>query len=204
MVILADELLQQFFEFSLAESIHIVPQIPGRASTFSLQTPTLTTFSGLNTPRLFAPSTPSFVPAGPSAPGMPAQHGVVPAKGIRGLLDNIVTDGMRVAAEVRKRMDEAQKELERSATAREDDYDEDEEDADARLRGFLAGNAPETGEGAKGNVSVRASDRDLLEGAEVGSIRENEGIVERQNADDIVDLLGDDTADAKGEKIFGS
>ncbi len=63
---------------------------------------------------------------------------------------------MRVAGEVRKRVDEAQRDMERSAVARqgsEEDGEEDEErggvDADRRsLR------------------SVRAGDRELLEGAE--------------------------------------
>ena len=193
MVILADELLQQFFEFSFAESIHIIPRVPGRATSFSLQTPTLTTFSGLNTPRLFAPII-SSLPLTPHHGHHPPIG--APAKGIRGLLDNIVTDGMRVAVEVRKRMDEAQKELERSATGKEDDYDDDEEDADARLQGFFTGNEKR---------SVREHDRDLLDGAEVGSIRESDGIVERKQDGAVVDLLGDVDGEGKGvEKMFES
>ena len=49
------------------------------------------------------------------------------------MLDEIVTDGMRVAAEVRRRMDEAQKELDRGGSLRgvnNDDDEDDEGDAD--------------------------------------------------------------------------
>ena len=54
------------------------------------------------------------------------------------MLDNIVTDGMRVAAEVRKRIDEAQTELDRSAVTRgteEDDDDEEDEGGRDLLEG---------------------------------------------------------------------
>ncbi len=130
MVILADDLLQQFFESAFPSSFHLSP-------THAPQTPHhLTTFTS---------------PAAPRTAGV-----VPPAKGLRGVLDNIVSDGMRVAGEVRKRVDEAQRDMERSAVARqgsEEDGEEDEErggvDADRRsLR------------------SVRAGDRELLEGAE--------------------------------------
>ena len=50
---------------------------------------------------------------------------VPPGKGLRGVLDNIVSDGMRVAAEVRRRMEEAQRELEKNATQRPEDEDEE-------------------------------------------------------------------------------
>ena len=155
MVILADELLQQFFEFSFAESFHIAPPTLGRASSsFSIQTPTLTTFSNINARQMFTPTSSAVV-------------NVTPSIGLRGLLDNIVTDASRVAAEVRKRMDEAQKEIERNALARDDDYDED--DDEAKLPGFFASEQERR--------SVREADRDLLDGAEVGSIKENEGMV---------------------------
>ena len=60
-----------------------------------------------------------------------AGAGVVPpGKGLRGMLDNIVNDGMRVATEVRRRYDEAQKELDKEARhGREDEEDEEEVDA---------------------------------------------------------------------------
>jgi hypothetical protein len=50
---------------------------------------------------------------------------VPPGKGLRGVLDNIVTEGMRVAAEVRHRMDEAQKEMEKNAINRPEEDDEE-------------------------------------------------------------------------------
>lgn len=127
MLILADDLLQHFFESSFPASFHLSPSTPTRSS------PSLTTFTSLSIPR-----TGGVVP---------------PTKGLRGVLDNIVSDGMRVAGEVRKRMDEAQREMERAARegGREggrvgEDEEEDERGADRR--------------------SVKAADRDLLEGAE--------------------------------------
>ncbi|KAI4175367.1 MAG: hypothetical protein LQ343_001742 [Gyalolechia ehrenbergii] len=139
MVILADELLQQFFEYSFPASIHLAPTIRQRSST-----QTLTTFS---------------TPASHHLP-VPSNRGgtVVPLgnKGLRGVLDNIVSDGMRVAQEVRKRMDEAQRELERSAVQRPGD--EDEEDEEAKEKGEYGGDAERR--------SVMERDRDLLEGAE--------------------------------------
>jgi hypothetical protein len=156
MVILADELLQQFFEFSFAESFHIAPASMGRtSSSFSIQTPSLTTFSNINSRQ----SIPSQAPAVSS-------H--APSKGLRGLLDNIVTDGMRVATEVRKRMDEAQKDLERSALSRDEEEDE-EEDEESKTAGLYTGDSDQR--------SVREADRDLLDGADIGSLKENEGII---------------------------
>ena len=138
MVILADELLQGFFEASFPNSFHL-------SSTSSIsRTPTLSTFSAPNG----ASSQLPLAAAGRSG-------GIVsPNKGLRGVLDNIVTDGMRVAGEVRKRMDEAQREMEKNAGAHRPE-DEDEDDR---------------GMGAYGEEtdrrSVREADRDLLEGAE--------------------------------------
>ena len=134
MVILADELLQQFFEYSFPASFHLAPTVRHRSST-----QTLTTFS-----------TPLPVPS----------NRVVPPgnKGLRGVLDNIVTDGMRVAQEVRKRMDEAQKELEGNALHNRSGGgagDEDEDDEEAKEKG-----------GDAERRSVLDRDRDLLEGAE--------------------------------------
>ena len=206
MVILADELLQQFFEFSFAESLHITPQVPGRTSSFPLQTPTLTTFSSLNTPRIFAPSTPTI----PNLHNTDHQSSIVPVKGIRGLLDNIVSDGMRVAAEVRKRMDEAQKDLDRSATGRTDDeYDDEDEDQDARLQGFFARVPSQNSNNNNNNIDtekrigVSDHDRDLLDGAEVGSIKEHDGgiLVERgpNSAVAALDLLSSSSSDNGGD-----
>lgn len=144
MVILADELLQQFFESAFPSSFHLSPT-PSAPST------PLTTFS--NTPM---PS-PARAPSTGSRPG-----GIVPpAKGLRGVLDSIVSDGMRVASEVRKRMDEAQRDLERSALTRsgtEDDEDDEELAGRSGVNGGYAIDADRT--------SVRETDRDLLEDAE--------------------------------------
>ena len=70
-----------------------------------------------------------------SSADVPGAGGVVPpSKGLRGMLDNIVTDGMRVASEVRRRMEEAGRELDRAsgaaggAAGRDEDDDDDDHD----------------------------------------------------------------------------
>ena len=146
MVILADELLQQFFEFSFAESFHLSPPAIGRtSSSFSIQTPTLTTFSNIGKRNVLQPGIP--------VPNAPA------SKGLRGVLDNI-------AAEVWKRMDEAQRELERNALGRDEDYDDEEDEI--RAPSLYGADAERR--------TVREKDRDLLEGAEVGSIKDVERV----------------------------
>jgi TBC1 domain family member 8/9 len=174
MVILADELLQQFFEFSFAESFHIAPpSISRSSSSFSIQTPTLTTFSNIGARLPAQPGAGGTSTAAP-APGPGGLSGaamglggaaVASSKGLRGLLDNIVSDGMRVATEVKKRVDEAQRELEKNALQHEDEDDEDEESKTAGLFGPSAERA-------------RDEDHDLLDGGDIGSVREQEGIVE--------------------------
>lgn len=132
MVVLADDLLQQFFESAFPASFHL-SEHPAHSPS---QTP-LTTFSS-PTPALPAASRGGIVP---------------PAKRLRGVLDNIVSDGMKVAGEVRKRVDEAQREMERSALQRsETDLDEEEDKA------AYGGEADRR--------SVREGDRELLEGEE--------------------------------------
>ncbi|KAK6593332.1 TBC domain-containing protein [Botrytis cinerea] len=156
MVVLADELLEQFFESSFPASFRISDKM---ASTSNATNSSLTTFTNIGKSAATAAAN---VVSGPSSAGV-----VPPGKGLRGVLDNIVTDGMRVAAEVRRRMDEAQKELERNAVHRPGVQDEDEEEEDDGLRvsGGYGGDAERR--------SVRSEDRDLLEGAdaEAGSIR---------------------------------
>ncbi|CRK44335.1 hypothetical protein BN1723_006044, partial [Verticillium longisporum] len=71
---------------------------------------------------------------------------------------------MRVAAEVRKRMEEAQKELEKNATSNQtlqprDDDDEDDADIGVEI-GVRMGPADAE------RRSVRSEDRDLLSGAD--------------------------------------
>jgi hypothetical protein len=165
MVVLADELLEQFFESSFPASFRISEKLAtsGPASSSS----SLTTFSNIG----FGRSSTAVSQAGVGGTGSAGL--VPPGKGLRGVLDNIVTDGMRVAAEVRRRMDEAQKELEKNAVHRpEDDEDEDEGDDGTRISGGYGGDAERR--------SVRSEDRDLLEGAdaEAGSMKGQEGVSE--------------------------
>ncbi|WYZ39432.1 hypothetical protein EsH8_III_001346 [Colletotrichum jinshuiense] len=146
MVVLADELLEQFFESSFPTSFHLIEGLP----SVSTPTSTLTTFSSLNFGR--AP----VAVLNPSAQGA--------TRGLRGVLDNIVTDGMRVAAEVRRRMEEAQKELEKNALPGQKE-EEEEDDADIGVEiGIRKGSA-----GGSADIerrSVRSEDRDLLDGAD--------------------------------------
>ncbi|KAG4026997.1 hypothetical protein MFRU_034g00560 [Monilinia fructicola] len=160
MVVLADELLEQFFESSFPASFRISDKmVPNSNATNSSSS--LTTFTSIGFGKSAAVAAANVV-SGPSSAGV-----VPPGKGLRGVLDNIVTDGMRVAAEVRRRMEEAQKEMERNAIHRPSIQDEDEEEEDDGLRvsGGYGGDAERR--------SVRSEDRDLLEGAdaEAGSIR---------------------------------
>ena len=132
MVILADDLLQQFFESAFSASFHLSDH-PAHSSSPAA----LTTFSS----------------HAPTLPAAPRSGMIPPAKGLRGVLDNIVSDGMRVAGEVRKRVDEAHREMERSALQRsETDLDDEEE------KGAYGGEAD--------RKSVAEGDRELLEGEE--------------------------------------
>lgn len=166
MVVLADELLEQFFESSFPSSFRILEKqlnAQGAPSNSS----NLTTFSNIGQ------RTSSVVSQSNSLGGLAAVGIVPPGKGLRGVLDNIVTDGMRVAADVKRRMDEAQKEMERNASHRDHRDEEDDEDGEdgQRLSGGYGGDAERR--------SVRSEDRDLLEGAdaEAASIRAQEGTI---------------------------
>lgn len=131
MVILADDLLQQFFESAFPSSFHLSSHPRHSSSQTALTT---------------------FTSSTPPLPAMPRGGIVPPAKGLRGVLDNIVSDGMRVAGEAKKRFDEAQREMERHALPRpEPDDDEDEKGAYG---------------GESDRKSVREGDRELLEGEE--------------------------------------
>lgn len=169
MVVLADELLEQFFESSFPASFRISDKLVPSAAASSSSS--LTTFSSMGFGRAnTAPGQGVGGIGGTSSAGL-----VPPGKGLRGVLDNIVTDGMRVAAEVRRRMDEAQKELEKNAVHRPGQDEEDEED-----EGY-DGNQPSGAYGGDAERrSVRSEDRDLLEGAdaEAMSIRGQEGVSE--------------------------
>lgn len=194
MVVLADELLEQFFESYFPQSFHLSdhPHPASLAASSSLSS-NLTTFSNIGSAR------PSNIAAGTvSVAG--ASGGIVPpGKGLRGVLDNIVTDGIRMAAEVKKRMDEAQRDLERNALGRPDEEDEEDEEDDFR-RGSaaaMAGGISSWGAGAYGadpqRGSVRDADRDLLEGAEVLSVRG------KDEASSLIDVKeGDEKPHAEG------
>ncbi|KAI9694383.1 MAG: hypothetical protein M1820_008983 [Bogoriella megaspora] len=151
MLILADETLETFFDTAFANSFHLASApIPSSA----LSSSRLTTFSSAGT----SPSRASTSP-------VPSTAGAPPGKGLRGMLDNIVTDGMRVAAEVKRRVDEAQRELDRAGHQHDDDDDEDE--------------------GADGR------DKELLEGAEAtavdGGKEKDVGPVSRTEAENLLD-----------------
>lgn len=164
MVILADETLESFFDSSFPYSFHLsaTPAAPASStiqpsSSSSISSPTrtnnLTTFSNIRHPSS------TNLPAPRSAGGaLPAAAG---SKGLRGMLDTIVTDGMRVAAEVRRRYDEAQRaEMERNRH-RPTEEEEDDEDPEAPARA----STPDAAE----RRSVRESDNELLEGADAAA-----------------------------------
>ena len=151
MLILADEILEHFFDVAFPYSFHLA-DTPG-PTTSATSSANLTTFASLGITRRVA---------GGSSADVPGAGGVVPpSKGLRGMLDNIVTDGMRVASEVRRRMEEAGRELDRAsggaggAPGRDDDDDDDEHDDGAA-----------TDSERRSVRSIRTADMDLLEGAE--------------------------------------
>ncbi|KAF2729566.1 acetyl-CoA synthetase-like protein [Polyplosphaeria fusca] len=140
MVILADEILEQFFEVGFSSSFRLADAPLLQAASSS----NLTTFSNASKQMAAVTSGMGGVVGGAGAGIVP------PGKGLRGMLDNIVSDGMRVAAEVRRRMDEAQKEMEKEAQhGREDEEDEEEPGS--------------------------AKDTDLLEGAETADVDASRG-----------------------------
>jgi hypothetical protein len=130
MVILADEILEQFFEVGFSSSFRLADNnIQSHASSSS----NLTTFA--NAGRQGAAA---GMGIGGTVGG--AGAGIVPpGKGLRGMLDNIVSDGMRVAAEVKRRMDEAQRELDHEAKHGREEEEEEEEPPSARDRDLLEG-----------------------------------------------------------------
>jgi hypothetical protein len=144
MVVLADELLEQFFESFFPQSFHLSDHPHPATLAASSLSSNLTTFSNIGSAR------PSILTAAGTVTVAGASGGIVPpGKGLRGVLDNIATEGIRMAAEVKKRMDDAQREMERNSLGREEEDDEEEDDEDLR--------------------------RDLLEGAEVVNVRGKDG-----------------------------
>jgi hypothetical protein len=141
MLVLADETLEAFFDSGFANSFHLADA--------PLPSSTLTSPSFLS---LHNAPPGSSIPA--ISPGGPAAGIVAPGKGLRGMLDNIVTDGMRVAAEVKRRMDEAQKELDRGASTRGTEDDE-EDDGEDQGRDLLDVAEADAGEGNKADQGVK-------------------------------------------------
>lgn len=158
MLILADETLERFFDTLFPASFHLAEQpLSADHLSFRSSSSNLTTFTNLR------PAAGSLRGAAASAaesstlPVSGSAAGVVPPgnRGLRGMLDNIVTDGMRVAAEVRRRMDDAQRELEARGAqtpggARDDDEEEEDdhkgdllEGADAQAMSANQGEIPE-------------------------------------------------------------
>ena len=152
MVILADELLQHFFESWFPNSIRLSSAAQlhrsGTSSSHQLTTFSSPTNSTLPIPRQQQPLHPPFGGA----------------RGLRGMLDSFVTDGRRMAGEVRKQWEEAQREIERSAapvgeggagmpmtrrltqgSSYEDDEDEDVEDEKRMGRDLLEGAEADAG-----------------------------------------------------------
>jgi hypothetical protein len=150
MLVLADETLEHFFDVEFPNSFKLADDpLPHTASAANL-----TTFQNLGR-RVSQGVQQATSAAGAKDVAIPGAGGVVPPgrQGLRGMLDNIVTDGMRVASEVRRRMEEAQRELDRASggqSQRHDEEDEDDEDADRK--------------------SIYTKDKDLLEGAEAEAV----------------------------------
>ncbi|GAB7362890.1 hypothetical protein MBLNU230_g3192t1 [Neophaeotheca triangularis] len=130
MLVLADETLETFFDSGFANSFHL--------ADLPLPSSTITSPSYLN---LSSAPPGAGIPGALNATGVGgAGAGVVPpgaggGKGLRGMLDNIVTDGMRVAAEVRRRMDETQRLVDEGGSSRgtgqgEEEDEEGEDGAD--------------------------------------------------------------------------
>lgn len=171
MVVLADELLEQFFESSFPASFHIIEGLP----TSTASTSNLTTFTSFGQS---AGRAAAVAMGGSAAAGAGGAAGG--QRGLRGVLDGIVTDGMRVAAEVRRRMDEAQKEMERNAVPgqRASQDEEDDEDGDVDIheltRPTRKGGDAET----RSIRSVRTEDRMLLEGIDAEADGQGKGEAE--------------------------
>ncbi|KAK1093464.1 GTPase activating protein (GAP) [Friedmanniomyces endolithicus] len=186
MLVLADETLEFFFDSGFANSFHLADAplpslivsspLPFSSSASATSGGTAAAGSGLGGAAAAVAASPGARISTPISPGLGGAAGtgaaagagvmVGPGKpGIRGMLDNIVTDGMRVAAEVRRRMDDAQKELDRGAvpartgTGGEED-EEDEDEAGDLLDGAEAdaGAASAGGEG----VGRRGSEKSTV------------------------------------------
>ena len=124
---------------------------------------------------------------------------IPPGKGLRGMLDTLVNDGMRVASEVKRRVDEAQREMDR-AGGQQGDEDEDDDDGG---HGGEHGKGGAGGAGAYGGDaerrSVREADRDLLEGAEAdaGGVGGEAGVPKEAGEESLLDATDADFGKVK-------
>lgn len=145
MVVLADEVLERFFERGFAETFTLL----STDGTASVLQPTTT---GPNPRPGIAVQPSSLGGRMPSLPSLPSSPAIVAGttKSLRGVLDGMVDEGMRVAAEFRKRVEE----MEEKAV----DHSREDEDDDA---------GRETD-----SKSIMETDRDLLKGAEAETILE--------------------------------
>lgn len=151
MVILADENLEQFFEIGFSASFRLAdaPQASQHSAS------NLTTFSNAGQQAAAASASMAGAVGGAGAGVVP------PGKGLRGMLDNIVSDGMRVAAEVRRRMDEASQDLDKEARHGRDDEDDEEDTSHDKDTDLLEG-AETTGVDTSSKDSVPVPVPDLL------------------------------------------
>ena len=197
MVVLADELLEQFFESSFPCSFHLVEGI-NMSSSSSGSSNTAGSASGygggVGGALGSAFSNVGFFGGAAAAGGSSQQGGGAGAgRGLRGVLDNIVTDGMRVAAEVRRRMEEAQRELEKNAMQAGgsgsgsgssgqqrraggggDDEDDDEDDG-GPVEGLSLGGGNSSGAGGGGAGSGSGSAApSIMEGRTRGGVRSSD------------------------------
>jgi TBC1 domain family member 8/9 len=157
MLVLADETLESFFDSGFANSFHLA-DAPLPSSTVT--SPAYLSVPGANIASSQGGGLPAISPGGAGA-GIVGPGGK--GQGLRGVLDNIVTDGMRVAAEVKRRMDEAQKELDRGGSTRGTEHEDDDEEEPGDLLEGAEANAGGGGttSGAASAKSVDAASRDL-------------------------------------------
>ena len=163
MLVLADETLESFFDSGFANSFNLAD---GPMPSSTVTSPTFLNLHhappNAGTPASLGATPPILSPGGASAGVVP------PGKGLRGMLDNIVTDGMRVAAEVRRRMDEAQKELDRGASTRGTEDDEDDE-GDDQGHDLLEGAEADAGGSSKAEQGERTLlDRPMVQEPKAG------------------------------------
>jgi hypothetical protein len=202
MVILADELLEQFFEHFFPASFRLsgAPLSPTAAATSASSN--LTTFASLRRQSDRAEASTAAATAGLAAG---AENGSLPlpagGRGIRGVLDNFVSDGLRVAAEFKRRMDEVQREMERNALGHGQGHggggggDDDEDDEGDGYGYGGSGSASSGTYGGQADAddrrSVREVDRELLRGAEaeVVSLRGSERLDGGTTPAEQLDLL---------------